>query len=79
MNMNNKTIITVLLIVVAGILLTINAKKQKKMIENNFEYVDNDPLKARVYTLDNGLKVYLSSYDDAPRIQTNIAVRASIK
>ena len=71
--MNNKTIITVLLLIVVGILLTTNAKKQKKMIENNFEYVDNDPLSARVYTLDNGLKVYLSSYDDAPRIQTNIA------
>ena len=48
-------------------------------IENNYEYVENDPLNARVYTLDNGLKVYLSSYDDAPRIQTNIAVRAGSK
>jgi len=79
MIMNNKTIITILLLIVVGILLTTNAKKQKKMIENNFEYVDNDPLSARVYTLDNGLKVYLSSYDDAPRIQTNIAVRAGSK
>ena len=32
-------------------------------IENNYEYVENDPLNARVYTLDNGLKVYLTSYD----------------
>ena len=48
-------------------------------IENNYEQVQEDPLKARIYTLDNGLKVYLSSYDDAPRIQTNIAVRAGSK
>jgi len=77
--MNNKTILTAILILAAGVLLTLNFKKQKKMIENNFEYVENDPLKTRVYTLDNGLKVYLSSYDDAPRVQTNIAVRAGSK
>jgi predicted Zn-dependent peptidase len=48
-------------------------------IENNYKEVKGDPLKARVYTLENGLKVYLTSYDDAPRIQTNIAVRAGSK
>jgi hypothetical protein len=35
-----------------------------------YESVDNDPLKARIYTLDNGLKVYLTVYKDVPRIQT---------
>src|SRR5690606_16972764 len=30
-------------------------------------------------TLDNGLKVYLSDYEDAPRVQTYIAVRAGSK
>ena len=77
--MSTKNIITILLVVSAGIYFTINAKKQNKMIENNYESVDNDPLNARIYTLDNGLKVYLSSYDDAPRVQTNIAVRAGSK
>jgi zinc protease len=48
-------------------------------IENNYEQVKGDPLKARIYTLDNGLKVYLTSYADAPRVQTNIAVRAGSK
>ncbi|MBU46637.1 MAG: peptidase M16 [Flavobacteriales bacterium] len=48
-------------------------------IENNYETVKGDPLKARIYTLDNGLKVYLTSYKDAPRVQTNIAVRAGSK
>jgi predicted Zn-dependent peptidase len=44
-----------------------------------YETVEGDPLKARIYTLDNGLTVYLSDYDDAPRIQTYLAVRAGSK
>ena len=44
-----------------------------------YETVPNDPLNARIYTLDNGLKVYLSDYEEAPRIQTYIAVRAGSK
>ncbi len=36
-------------------------------------------MKTRVYTLDNGLKVYLSHYDDAPRIQVYITVKAGGK
>ncbi len=45
----------------------------------SYEHVSNDPLKARIYTLSNGLKVYLSDYEDAPRIQTYIAVRTGSK
>ncbi len=41
-----------------------------------YEYVTNDPLATRIYTLENGLKVYLSQNEDKPRIQTFIAVRA---
>jgi len=37
-----------------------------------YEYVTNDPMNARIYTLENGLKVYLSRYTDAPRIQVLI-------
>ncbi|MDM1495658.1 insulinase family protein [Myroides odoratimimus] len=40
-----------------------------------YEYVENDPAKARVYTLGNGLKVYLAQNHDEPRIQTYIPVR----
>lgn len=47
--------------------------------EYKYETVPNDPLNARIYTLDNGLKVYLSDYEEAPRIQTFIAVRAGSK
>ena len=45
----------------------------------SYEFVTNDPLKARIYTLSNGMKVYLSDYEDAPRIQTYIAVRTGSK
>ena len=39
----------------------------------------NDPLNTKIYTLKNGLKVYMSVYKNAPRIQTYIAVRAGSK
>ncbi len=41
--------------------------------------VPGDPLEARIYALDNGLQVWLSRNADAPRVQTNIAVRAGSK
>jgi predicted Zn-dependent peptidase len=49
--------------------------------QKNYRYdtVAGDPLKARIYTLGNGLKVYLTVYKDAPRIQTAIAVRTGSK
>lgn len=44
-----------------------------------YESVPGDPLQARIYTLDNGLKVYLSVNEEEPRIQTYVAVRAGSK
>lgn len=44
-----------------------------------YESVPNDPMKARIYTLDNGLKVYLTVNKETPRIQTFIAVRVGGK
>ena len=46
--------------------------------QNGFQYetVNNDPTGLRLYTLDNGLKVYLSKNNDEPKIQTYVAVRA---
>ena len=41
-----------------------------------YEYVTNDPLGVRMYTLDNGLKVLHSYNDDEPRVATMIGVRA---
>lgn len=44
-----------------------------------YEQVPNDPLKARIYTLENGLKVYLTVNKEEPRIQTFIGVRVGSK
>ena len=75
--MNKKTL-TIILVGILLALLIFNQTKMKK-IENRYEAAKNDPLNARVYTLDNGLKVYLTVYKDAPRIQTNIAIKAGSK
>ncbi len=44
-----------------------------------YEEVKGDMAKTRIYTLDNGLKVYLSVNKEEPRIQTFIAVRTGSK
>lgn len=41
-----------------------------------YEYVEGDPMQVRLYTLDNGLKVYLSENHAEPRIQTLVSVKA---
>ena len=41
--------------------------------------VPGDSLHTRIYTLKNGLTVYMSPYHDEPRIYTSIAVRAGSK
>lgn len=45
----------------------------------NYDTVPGDPLKARIYTLENGLKVYLSVYKDEPRFQSMIGIKAGSK
>ena len=41
----------------------------------SYETVKGDPMQTRIYTMPNGLKVYLSVNKEKPRIQTYIAVR----
>ena len=53
--------------------LSVQAKEYK------YQTVEGDLTKARIYTLDNGLKVYLSVNKEEPRIQTYIAVRTGSK
>ncbi|MBQ0080987.1 MAG: insulinase family protein [Alistipes sp.] len=45
----------------------------------SYESVKNDPLKTRIYTLENGLKVYMTVNHEEPRIQTFIAVKVGAK
>ena len=49
--------------------------------QKHYNYVSysHDAMNVRIYTLDNGLKVFLSVYKDAPRIQTLIPVRVGSK
>jgi len=44
-----------------------------------YEYVENDPMNLRIYTLKNGLKVYLSKNEVEPRAMGLIAVNAGAK
>ncbi len=48
---------------------------------NKYHYrtFQNDPTDTRLYTLDNGLKVYMSVNKDRPRIEAHIAVRVGGK
>ncbi len=67
-----KRILT-LMTVVAAMLLSACGSKYA------YESVKGDPTQTRIYTLDNGLKVYMSVNDEEPRIQTYIAVRVGGK
>lgn len=58
-------------------LLTINVVIAQKNYK--YETVPNDPLQARIYTLDNGMKVFLTVYKEEPRIQCYIPVRVGSK
>lgn len=79
-----KKLFRVLMIMtVISLFFSCNEKKSKyvtlqKTDPNGYKYeeVTNDPLKTRIYTLENGLKVYLSQNTDEPRIFTFIGVRA---
>ena len=45
----------------------------------SYEIVRNDPSKTRFYTLENGLKVYLSKNSNSPRIHVFTAIKAGGK
>ena len=49
------------------------------LVARDFVTVPGDLTHTRIYTLDNGLKVYLSVNNEKPRIQTYIAVRTGSK
>ena len=61
------------------ILMIANIMNAQNKLRFPYDSVPGDPLKARIYTLNNGLKVFMSVYRDAPRIQTYIAVRVGSK
>lgn len=70
---------TLLLAVFSIILVLYSCKTKEPESKYAYESVANDPLNARIYTLKNGLKVYISVNPREPRVQTYIAVRAGSK
>ena len=57
------------------VLLMVMVSSSALAKEYRYEIVPGDPMKTRIYTLDNGLKVYLSVNKEKPRMQTMIAVK----
>ena len=49
------------------------------LMARSYEEVKGDPMQTRIYTLDNGLKVYLSVNRERPRIVAHIAVNTGSK
>ena len=65
-----KHLRTLLCVLVAALAVSVHAQKSY-----HYSTVAGDPMHARVYTLDNGLKVYMSVNRETPRLQTYIAVK----
>ena len=72
MYMSHKSFIHYCLLSIAACLFSCSGGQ-------DYESVKGDPMQTRIYTLDNGLKVYLSVNHEEPRIQTYIAVRTGSK
>ena len=60
-----------------SLLVVLGMSAQAK--DYKYQTLEADQTKTRIYTLDNGLKVYLSVNKEKPRIQTYIAVRTGSK
>jgi predicted Zn-dependent peptidase len=54
-------------------------KNSGRNTQPEYVTIPNDPLKARIYSLKNGLHIYLSVYKDEPRFQSMIGVKAGSK
>ena len=83
-----KKIIYVLLVSIIFVSCQQNKKTVEKTYQSitavdpqgySYEYVENDPLNLRIYTLKNGLKVYLSKNSVEPRATGVVAVNAGAK
>ena len=82
-NANNDPIISKktswIVLAVIAVIGTVWALANRSDSGYAYESVAGDPLEAKIYTLDNGLKVYMTVNKDEPRIQTYIAVRSGGK
>lgn len=77
--MKSKLLIFTLFLFAGALTTSAQKKYEWKQVTSNgytYKYVSNDPIKARFYTLKNGLSVILTENHKEPRIAVNIAVRA---
>lgn len=61
------------------IIVALTVSSCAKSTPSKYETVEGDQLQTQIYTLDNGLKVYMTVNKETPRIQTYIAVRVGSK
>lgn len=47
--------------------------------EYKYETVKGDPMNTKIYTLDNGLKVYMTVNKETPRVQTTSPSRSAVR
>jgi len=77
--MTKQQLLTVFTIFISLSALFCSKTQYIKSGDYTYQIVKGDPLKTRIYTLDNGMKVYMTVYKDAPRIQTCLPVRVGSK
>jgi zinc protease len=69
------------LITISFFIASCGSDQKEKTTSHKYKYetVEGDALNTFIYTLENGLKIYMSVNKDEPRIQTNIAVNTGSK
>jgi len=67
------------IVIAAAAVLSLLALASCSRHEYKYETVKGDPMGTMIYTLDNGLKVYMSVNKEEPTLQTYIAVKAGSK
>jgi len=75
----SQSLTTISAIIFIAYLINFSINPDNIQSTYKYETVENDPLNTMIYTLDNGLKVYMSINTDEPRIHTNIAVNTGSK
>lgn len=83
MTVKSKMNLTILLLLLSGMILPLFSRelvyKEKKGIDKRgvcYSYIENDPFHARIYTLKNGLKVYLARIPLEEKISYKLMVKA---
>ncbi len=79
MNVLKWLSLTVCITLIASCSPSSNQSDSPQKFKYTYEHVAGDPLNTYVYTLENGMKVYMSINKAEPRIQTNIAVNTGSK